>query len=72
MPEELWTEVHNIVYEAVVKTIPQEEEMQEGKMVVWGGLTNSWEEKQKAKKKNERYSDQNAELQRTGEIRKFS
>ena len=24
---------------------PQEEEMQKGKMVVWGGLTNSWEKK---------------------------
>ena len=24
---------------------PQEREMQKGKMVVWGGLTNSWEEK---------------------------
>ena len=31
---------------------PQEKEVQEGKMVVWGGLTNSWEkEKQKAKEK---------------------
>ena len=30
---------------------PQEEEMQEGKAVVWGGLTNSWETKWKAKKK---------------------
>ena len=28
-----------------------EKEMQKGKMVVWGGLTNSWEEKQKAKEK---------------------
>ena len=24
---------------------PQEKEMQTGKMVVWGGLTNSWEKK---------------------------
>jgi len=24
---------------------PQEKEMQKGKMVVWGGLTNSWENK---------------------------
>ena len=24
---------------------PQEKEMQKGKTVVWGGLTNSWEEK---------------------------
>ena len=24
---------------------PQEKEIQKGKMVVWGGLTNSWEKK---------------------------
>ena len=24
---------------------PKENEMQEGKVVVWGGLTNSWEKK---------------------------
>ena len=33
---------------------PQEKEMQKGKMVVWQGLTNSWEKsKQKAKEKRE-------------------
>ena len=31
--EEPWTEVHNIVQEAEIKTIPQKE-MQKGKMVV--------------------------------------
>ena len=49
MPEELWTEIGNIAQEAVTKTIPKEKEMQEGKMVIWRGLTDSWEEKQKAK-----------------------
>ena len=29
----------------------QEKEIQKGKMVVWGGLTNSWEKKRKAKRK---------------------
>jgi len=33
VPEEQWTEVHNIVQEAVIKTIPKKE-MQEGKEVV--------------------------------------
>ena len=28
---------------------PQEEEIQKGKMVVWGGLTNSWEKKRSEK-----------------------
>ena len=34
VPEELWTEVHNIVQEAVIKTISPQKEMQKGKMVV--------------------------------------
>ena len=33
MPEELWTEVCNIIQEAVIKAIPKKE-MQKGKMVV--------------------------------------
>ena len=32
--EELWTEIHNIVQEGVTKTITQEKEMQEDKMVI--------------------------------------
>ena len=46
---------------------PQEKGIQKGKMVVWGGLTNSWEkkkEKLKAKEKKERYTYLNAEFQR--------
>ena len=34
VPEELWTEVCDIVQEAGIKTPPQEKEMQKGKMVV--------------------------------------
>ena len=34
VPEELWTEAHNIVQEAMIKTIPKKKEMQNGKMVV--------------------------------------
>ena len=34
VPEELWMEIHNIVQEAVIKTHPQEKEMQQGKVVV--------------------------------------
>ena len=42
VPEELWTEVCDIVQEAVIKTIPKKKK---GKMVVWGALTNSYEKK---------------------------
>ena len=34
VPEELWTEVRDIVQEVVIKTIPEIKEMQKGKMVV--------------------------------------
>ena len=41
VPEELWMEFHDMVQEAVIKTIPKKKERQKGKMVVSGGLTNS-------------------------------
>ena len=31
VPEKLWTEVHNIVQEAVIKTIPKEKKCKEAK-----------------------------------------
>ena len=34
VPDELWTEVHDIVEEAGIKIIPEEKKMQKGKMVV--------------------------------------
>ena len=34
VPEELWTEVHDIVQEVVIKTIPKKKEMQNSKMIV--------------------------------------
>ena len=33
---------------------PQEKEMQQGKMVVWGGLTNNWEKKRSERKAKEK------------------
>ena len=34
VPDELWTEVHDIVQEAVIKTIPKKKKMQKGKIAV--------------------------------------
>ena len=34
VPEEIWMEVHDIIQEAVIKTILKKKEMQKGKMVV--------------------------------------
>ena len=47
MPDELWTEVHDIVQETGIKTIS----MEKSKMAVWGGLTNSCEKKGSEKKR---------------------
>ena len=34
VPEELWTEVHDIVHETVIQTIPKKKKCKKGKMVV--------------------------------------
>ena len=48
VPEELWMEVCDTVQEAGIKTIPKKKK---GKMVVWGGLTNSCEKKRSKKQR---------------------
>ena len=45
VPEELWTEVHNIVQEAVIKTIPKRKKCKRAKWLSWWSLTNSWKKK---------------------------
>ena len=47
-PKSAWRtmdEVCNIVHGAVIKTITKKKKCKKGKMVIWGGLTNSWEKK---------------------------
>ena len=62
IPDELWTEVRDIVQETGIKTIPMEKKC---KKVVWGGLTNSCKRREaKSKGEKERYSPLNAEFQR--------
>ena len=51
VPEELWTEVRDIVQETGIKTIPMEKKCQKSKIAVWGGLTNSCEKKRSGKQK---------------------
>ena len=50
VPEELWTKVHDIVQEVVIKTILKKNKYKMSK-VVWGGLTNSWEKKRNEKQR---------------------
>ena len=51
VPEELWTEVPDIVQEIGIKTIPMEKKCKKSKMAVWGGLTNSCEKKTSEKQR---------------------
>ena len=50
VPDKLWTEVHDIVQETGIKTIPMgKKKMPKSKRAVWGGLTNSCEKKRSEK-----------------------
>ena len=51
VPDEIWTEVHDIVQETGIKTIPMEKKCKKSKMAVWGGLTNSCEKKRSEKQR---------------------
>ena len=51
VPDELWTEVCDIVQENRDQDHPRGKEMQKSKMAVWGGLTNSCEEKRGEKQR---------------------
>ena len=50
-PDELWTEVPDIVQETGIKTIPMEKKCKKSKIAVWGGLTNSCEKKRSEKQR---------------------
>ena len=65
VPDEVWTEVHDIVQEVVIKTIPKKKKCKKSKMALWGGLTNSHKKKRNEnQRKKERYTHVNAEFQR--------
>ena len=65
MPDELWTEVHDIVQETGIKTIPMENKCKKAKQLSEEGLQRA-EKRREAKSKGEkrRYSHLNAEFQR--------
>ena len=77
MPDELWTEVHDIVQETGIKTIPKKKKCKKAKWLS-EDITNSLQiavkrRKAKSKGEKERYIRLNAEFQSvTGEIRKPS
>ena len=51
VPEELWTEVCDIVQKTAIKTIPKKKKCKKSKMAVWGGLTNICEKKRSEKQR---------------------
>ena len=63
--EELWTEVHNIVQEAVIKTIPKKKKCKPGKWLSEEALQTAEKKREvKGKGEKERYTHLNAEFQR--------
>ena len=65
MPEELWTEVHDIVQEAVIKTIPKKMKCKKSKWLSEEALQIAVERRDvKGKGEKERYIHLNAEFQR--------
>ena len=66
MPEELWMGVHDIVQEAVIKTIPMEKKCKKAKWLSEEALQIAEKRREvKGKGEKERYIHLNAEFQRT-------
>ena len=74
MPEELWTEVHDIIQEAVIKTIPKKKRCKKGKWLSKEALQTAMKRKElKGKGEKEGYTHLNAESkEQQGETRKPS
>ena len=65
VPEELWTEVRDIVQEAMIKTIPKKKKCQKAKWLSEEALQIAVKRREaKGKGKKERYTHLNAEFQR--------
>ena len=65
VPKELWTEVHDIVQEAVIKTIPKKKKCKKAKWLSEEALQIAVKRREaKSKGEKERYTHLNAEFQR--------
>ena len=65
VPEELWTEVHDIIYEAEIKTIPKKNKCKKAKCLSEEGLQIAVKRREvKGKGQKERYTHLNSEFQR--------
>ena len=64
MHEELWMEVHDIVQEAGIKTIPKKNKCKKAKWLSEEALQIAVKREAKGKGEKERYTHLNAEFQR--------
>ena len=65
MPEELWTEVHDIIHEAVIKTIPKKKKCKKANWLSEEVLQIGEKRREaKVKEEKERYTHLTAEFQR--------
>ena len=65
VPEELWTKVHDVVQQAVIKTIPKKKKCKKANWLSKEALQIAMKRREaKSKGKKERYSRLNAEFQR--------
>ena len=70
MPEELWMEVHDIVQEAVIKTISKKKKCKEAKWLSEEALQTALKRSEvKGKGKNERYYQFHAEVPKNSKER---
>ena len=65
MPDELWTEVHDIVQEAVINTIPKKKKFEKAKWLSEEALQIAEKRREaNGKGERERYAQLNAEFQK--------
>ena len=73
LPDELWTEVHDIVQETGIKTTPKKKKCKKAKWLSEEALQIAVKRREvKSKGEKERYTHLNAEFQRISRIRKPS
>ena len=65
VPEELWREIHDIVQETVIKTIPKKKKFKKAKWLSEKALQAAMKRREaKGKREKERYTHLNTEFQR--------
>ena len=70
VPDELWTEGHDIVQETGIKTIPMEKKCKKAKRLSWEALQIAVKRREaKIKGEKERYKHLNAEFQRIARVK---